>query len=554
MSLAARKIDMTLSIRRVLWCLVALAFGAGCSKSGSPGPGGGRHPYTHPHELRFSAAAEIQQLNPLINESAYEEYLASMTMAWLIKTDRDGSPAPELATEVPSQRNGGISADGKTITWHLRRNVVWSDGAPFDADDVVYTTRQVLNPANNVLTRDGWELIDKIDEPDKYTVVYHLKQPYSSFAITFFSCVQANPAVLPKHLLARYPNLNNVPYNSLPVGIGPFKYSSWKRGDSVTLVANDRYFRGRPKLDRIVFKLIQDRNVVVQQLRTHDLDLFIPVSAHYFPEVRKIPGIATSSVPSFTFDHLDFNLSHPIMADPAVRTALRYATDRRTVIDKVQNGLYIQTETPVSPASSYHLDIPLVPYDPVKANAILDAAGWRRGSDGIRVKSGRRLSLAFASAIGTPDADTEIELLRGWWKQIGIEFSLKQYLLPQFFAPASDGGVIYGGKFDAVIFGWGIDPGADLSGLYACYRIPPNGQNDMHWCDRDATAAMDGAKLSYDHAVRKRDIDLVQRQLFRAAPTVILDVRKQLAAYNDDLKNWHPNSLSPFDDMMNVDI
>ncbi len=544
---------MTLVLRRTL-CLLALSALAACSKAGGSGQSGGRHPYTHPHELRFSAASDIQQLNPLLEESLYEEYLASMTMAWLIKSDDRGNLVPELLTEVPTQRNGGISADGKTIAYHLRKNVVWSDGVPFDADDVVYTTKQILNPANNVVSRDGWELIEKIDEPDKFTVIYHLKQPYSSYAITFFSTLQANPAVLPKHLLAKYPNLNQVPYNSLPVGIGPFKYQSWKRGDSVTLAANERYFRGRPKLDRIIFKLVQDRNVVLEQIRTHDLDLWIPVSAHFFPQVQALPAIATSKIPSNTFDHLDFNMSRPIFAERAVRSALRYAIDRRTINEKVQNGLYLLSETPVTPASPYHLAIPLVPYDPVKANKLLDDAGWKRGADGIRAKQGRRLSISFASSIGSPDTDTVIELIRGWWKPLGVELSVKHYLATQFFAQASEGGIIYGSKFDVAYFAWGSDPGADLSNLYACYRFPPNGQNDMHWCDPAATAAMDGAKVNYGFTERKKYIDIVQRRLVEAAPTVVTSTRQQLAGYNDDLKDWHPNSLSPFDDMMNVDI
>ena len=541
------------ALRRVASVAALVSLAAGCSKVGSDS--GGRHPYTHPHELRFSAASDIQQLNPLIGESIYELYLASMTMGFLIKTDATGNGSvPELATELPTQKNGGISADGKTITYHLRKGVRWSDGAPFDADDVVFSTREVLNPKNNVISTDGWELIDKIDEPDKYTVRYHLKKPYSSYAITFFSSAGANPAILPKHLLDKYPDLNNVPYNSLPVGLGPFKYESWKRGDSVTLVANDRYFRGRPKLDRVVFRLVQDRNVVARLLQTHDIDLWVPISPHYFPDSAALPATATSRVPEYTFDHLDFNLKRPVFADPVVREALRYATDRPTLIRKIQHGLYTASETPLNAATPYHLDLPLVPFDIAKANAMLDAAGWKRGADGVRVKNGRRLSVEFATSTGNQDTDTEIELIRGWWKQVGVEFTVKHYLAAQFFAPAADGGVIYGGKFDVVLFGWGSDPTADLSNLYACNRFPPNGQNDMRWCDPAADAAMAAAQRSYDPAARKKLIDTVQRRFVAGVPSIVLDVRTQLAGYNDDLKGWHPNSVSPFDDMMNVDI
>jgi len=534
--------------------MIAAAATAGCTKVGTGG-GETRQAYTHPHVLRFASASDIQQLNPLINETLYESYLGDMTMAWLIRTDAHGNATvPELATEVPSQKNGGISADGKTITWHLRRGVKWSDGYPFDADDMVFTTREVLNPANDVVSRDGWDQIVKIDEPDKYTVVYHLKAPYSSFAVTFFSTAGANPAILPKHLLDHYPNLNEVPYNSLPVGIGPFKYQVWNRGDSIVMVANDLYFRGRPKLNRIVYSTVQDRNTVLEQLRTHELDLWIPITAHYFPPAAAIPGIGTSRIPAYDFDHLDFNLRNPILQDIKVRQALRLGLDRDAIISKIDNGLYIRDESVVVPASRFYLDLPLVPFDLAKANALLDSDGWVRGPDGVRAKGGRRLELDVATAVGSHDTDEEIELIRGWWKQLGVSLVVKHYLDSLFFAPLADGGIIYGGKFDVVLFAWSGDPNEDQANLYACYRFPPDGQNDMHWCDPQANEAMIAAKLSYDQALRTKLLAIVQKRVYEEVPTIVIDARSQMAAYNPDLKNWHPNSVAPFDDMMNVDI
>jgi len=545
---------MNRSLLRALTLGLAASLAA-CTKVGTGSAVGGRHPYTHPHEVRFATATDIESLNPLISGTAYEMYLASLCMAFLIKTDAKGNATvPELATEVPTQQNGGISKDGKTITFHLRRGVKWSDGVPFSADDVVFSTKQVLNPANNIASLDGWDLIKKIDEPDKFTVVYHLSKPYSSFGVTFFSTGGSNPAVMPEHLLRGLPNLNNAPYNSLPVGIGPFKYESWRRGDSVVMVRDPNYFRGQAKLARIVFKIVPDRNTVVEQLRTHELDAWIPVSPHFYPQALAIPGIVGDSIPSYTFDHIDFNLTHPVFRDKAVREALRYAINRQEIIDKVQNGLYLLSETPVSIASLYYLNLPRVPFDIAKANALLDADGWKRGPDGIRVRNGQRLSLTFASSAGSPDTDIEIELIRGWWKQLGVDFIVKRYQASQFFATIANGGIVYGGKFDAVIFGWGGDPNEDLSNLYACYRFPPDGQDDMRWCDPSATAAMDRAKESYDFAVRKAAIDAVQRAVYDQVPTIVVDERKQLAAYNADLRNWHPNSVAPFDDMLNVDI
>jgi len=160
----------------------------------------------------------------------------------------------------------------------------------------------------------------------------------------------------------------------------------------------------------------------------------------------------------------------------------------------------------------------------------------------------------YVSTSGSPDTDTRIELIRGSLKQIGVELTVKRYLTSQFFAPAPEGGILYGGKFDLTAYAWGTDPNEDLSNLYACYRFPPNGQNMMRWCNRAATAAMDAAKTTYDQSARARAIARVQQAVYDDVPTVVLDGRRELAAHNVDLKNWKPNSVAPFDDMLKVDI
>ncbi|MGH7749222.1 MAG: ABC transporter substrate-binding protein, partial [Candidatus Dormibacteria bacterium] len=151
---------------------------AACSKVDSSGPSTSgaavvrRNAFTVPHVLRFADGEDVAGLNPHLVQQTSLSLLSSLTAAWLVKINHENQPVPELATEVPTKANGGISADGKTITYHLRTNAKWSDGVPFSADDVVFSTKAVLNPANLEVSRTGWNLITKIDAPDKYTVVY----------------------------------------------------------------------------------------------------------------------------------------------------------------------------------------------------------------------------------------------------------------------------------------------------------------------------------------------------------------------------------------------
>ncbi|MBD5653893.1 MAG: peptide ABC transporter substrate-binding protein [Candidatus Eremiobacteraeota bacterium] len=534
---------------------VAVATSWGCTKVGTTSDAGSRHPYTHPHELRLTASEDLVGLNPMVNTQAVLGYLSALTMGYLVKTDASSrATVAELATVVPSLANGGISPDGKTITWHIRQGVKWSDGAPFDGDDVVFSTRLILDPRTNVVSHDGWDQIVRIDEPDKFTVVYHLKAPYASFAYTYFSTGDANPAIVPKHLLTGK-DINRDPYNALPVGTGPFRYAEWKRGDSGVLEPNPYYFRGHPKLQRVVYKIVQERNTVLELMRTHEIDLWIPTSAHYVNALKNVAGLKIDMIPGFFYDHLDFNTQRPVGKDPAVRRALRMAIDRKTINDKIRFGVFQLGESFVPPAAkSFHLDIAMTPFDIAGADKVLDRAGWVRGSDGIRAKNGVRLNFDFATATGTPDSDSEIELIRNNWKQLGVDLQVKHYPASLLFATASEGGIIFGGKFDMVVFGYGGNPHQDPANVFGCNRVPPNGQNDSRYCDPVVNAEIERGSVEYDDSKRVAGLKSIQRRIYDDAPVIILDTRREIYTYNDDLKHWQPNPLAPFDDMLNVDI
>jgi len=537
---------------RILATAACVALAA-CTKV-TTGGGGGHNAFTKPHYLRYAdGGGDLASLNPVLNSETRLSYIAEMTMAYFARYDSKNRPVPELLTVIPTTANHGISADGKTITWHLRRGVRWSDGAPFNADDVVFSTNAVNNPANNVIGRDGWNLIQKIDEPDKYTVVYHLRKPYAAYLPTFFGTAGANPCILPKHILGNLPNINQAPYNAKPVGIGPFRVVSWKRGDSVDLEPNPYYWRGKPKLERVTYKMVPDRNTLLTLMQTGEVDLWPQVPSGYINRTKALAGFDTIVIPSYYFAHLDLNFKNPILRDIRVREALRSAIDRKTLVDKTSFGYGILQETMISPANPVSdQQISMVPYDPQKAKALLDQAGWKVGPDGIRTKNGQRLSLRFASYTGAPDTDERIELLRQWWKAIGVEIQLQKYAPNVFFE--NPNGVIYGGKFDITIYSWGGDPIGELSNLYECNQAPPNGQNMMHYCNPKVDAAMEQFKRSYEESKRQQFVNFEQEQIVKDAPTIVLYVLKDGYAYNTDLTGFHPNQVTPFDDMLNVDI
>jgi peptide/nickel transport system substrate-binding protein len=530
--------------------LVATAVTA-CTRATQSGPA----PQTH--YLRIAdGSGDVPTLNPHLFTELTLGFIAEMTQAYLVKYDAQNRPYPELVTVVPTQANGGISPDGKTITWHLRKGVRWSDGAPFTADDVVFSTNVVLNPRNNEVGRDGWDLITKIDEPDKYTVVYHLRKPYSPYLPTFFGSAGANPDLLPKHLLAGYPNINNIPYNSKPVGIGPFRVVDWKRGDRVDLEANPYYFRGLPKLKRVTYKLIPSRDTLLTLMQTGDVDLWPQVPPSYIVQAKALPRLKTDVSPGIIYAHLDFNVQRPLVSDVRVRQAIRLALNRREIIAKIAHGYGIAQESTISPVLPFApKDIPFVEQNVAHANQLLDQAGWsQRGPDGIRVKNGQRLSLAFPYYTGASTADDTVELIRQYLKAVGIDIQTRKFAPAMFFAPYQDGGIVYGGKWDMTTYAWQDLPNPDISNLFECNQIPPNGQNAPRYCNPQLDKLMEELKGTYDEKRGAQLLDQEMKIIVADVPTIVLYVLDQGFTYNPNLTGYDPGAFTPFDNMLNVDI
>lgn len=508
--------------------------------------------WTTPHVLTISDGSDLDTLNPHLSSFAPVANLSEMTMAWLVRWDEHNRPYPELATELPSRSNGGVSADGLSITYHIRKNVRWSDGAPFDADDVIFSTAVVNNPANHETGR--FDQIASVAEPDKYTVVFHLKKPYSPATVAFFSSCCANPPLLPKHLLAKYPNINNVPYNSLPVGIGPFKFERWDRGKQVVLVANPLYWRGRPKLERVIYKIVPDRDALLAQIEAHKVDMWYQFSGAYLPRIARLRAYTVFRQPSYAYNHYDFNVTHPVVSDARVRRALRLALNRPELVEKVEHGVGIVQDSATPVTAPYFVDLGATPYDRVRASALLDEAGWKRGANGVRAKNGVSLVLNVATRSGTPEMDEQLELVRRDWKAIGVDMRVRHYPPALMFAPVQSGGVVNGNAWDMTAFAWAADPLGDYSSLYGCSAFPPAGANDLRWCNATAQASMSALLAHYELRQRIGDLRVTMGELVRDAPSIVTFVREDLFAYNSDLKGYHPNNLTPFDNMMNVDI
>lgn len=270
--------------------LIAVA-AAGCTKVGNQQTAGTRHPWTRPGVLRIAENQDITTLNPTVEANATLGDLSTLIYSYAVVYDDHAKPIPDAVSEVPTLANGDVSKDGLTLKYKLRHNIKWQDGQPLTCKDMKFTWQVVVNPHTNVATTEGYQDIKGIDCSNPYVAVVHMKRVYAPFLQQLWG-VNGNSPILPEHLLATYLNsptsINTAPYNSMPIGSGPFKVIEWQRGTMVRLAANPNYFKGKPKLSEIDYYFEPDENTMETQLQTHNIDMIARGSGLNWPRYQAL--------------------------------------------------------------------------------------------------------------------------------------------------------------------------------------------------------------------------------------------------------------------------
>lgn len=513
--------------------LVVAALAAASCNSTAPAP-----PSIIHGTLRYADVQDPGGLNPLLRARQAGSDLDALVYGYFFELDDRLRFVPDLATAVPTYANGGISKDGLTLTYQLRHGVRWQDGAPFTSADVVFTTHAILDPKNDVATRAGWDDIASVDAAGPYAVRFHLKKIYAPAIATFF-CESGLYPVLPAHLLAKATDLSRAPFDQRPVGTGPFAVTRYVPGASVELVANPTYWRGRPKLDRIVFT-VAAQAAIVDGLRAHTIDAWFHPPAPTIEALRAIPGDRVVTGPSLIYTHLDLNEKDPLFDDPRVRKAIDYALDKHAIA-ALADGLAEPEAADSSPLSwAFDSHVAPFPFDLARSRAMLADAGFTAGPDGMLRKQDKPLEFTITAAVGAPTSEAIEALIRTQLRKVGIAVAVKNYPSSTLFAPFADGGVLYRGDYDAALFSWvaGADP--DDSAEYMCDEIPPAGQNDLYWCDDALDAAERGALSTYDRATRKRYYAAVQSELASQSVSIFLFFNRQVFVTTDALRGFAP--------------
>lgn len=497
---------------------------------------------TSQHAARVAGAPVIlgetqepQSLDPLLLEGAMSELVGSTIYSSLLVADAHGELATDLATAVPSQANGGISRDGLTITYHLRKGVQWQDGAPLTASDVAFTFRAIVNPRNNVASRTGFDQVASVTAVDAQAVRVRLKRPYSAILSNFFGPDQ-NYQILPRHLLERYASLNNVPFNSAPIGSGPYRVWKWKRGEELVLRANPRYFRGPPAIGEIRLHFIPDNNTLLQQLRTREVTAQFDADPAYLQQYQTLPDMNVTRTPINGTEGVLFNTADPVMHDVRVRRAIIEALNMPQLVHDATRGAE-SADSAGGGFFSWPYDPSIRPpgYNPADARKLLDSAGVKRP-----------MTVHLVLSSGFPEAEQIALMMQQDLRPLGIVLTLRKYSPVQFAAPADSGGPLFGGNFQIAFLQIlsGIDPSTEY--FFGCNQVPPRGFNLTRYCNARIQAALDADAKTYDVAARRRYSRIVQQEVARAVPFVPLWRRRSISVFPSWLHGIAPSPTTAY--------
>jgi len=534
------RIEFCLMHKRIFVCAVIAVLVCGCSHV-SESTNSVRSSGTIPGVVRVSRPDSPNTLNPLIGGLYIENYIQEAIFDGLVKLDSNGTVLPDLAQVVPSLSNGGLSRDGKTITYRLRRGVVWHDGAPFTSADVVFTYKEMTNPKVPFPAASTFSDVASVTAPDAYTVVVRLKKPLA-MALNQLFCDGENGQIVPKHLLDHSNNLLTDPFGNHPIGTGPLEFSRWEHGTEIVLVPNPHYFLGAPQLREVDIFTIPDANTALTMARSREIDVAQLTTPSQAVTLRGVPGINVIAAPAYSLTYVEFNVRRPPFDDRSVREALALAIDRPAIAQRSYDGFAVAADSVIPPYSwGYTKDNGAPPFDPAAARKLLDADGYVAGPDGVRAKNGIRLEAAILVDAASASGLSGAQQVQAYWRAVGVDAAVKPMPLNVIRGP---GGPAENGTFGVfyATIGFDVDPSRDT--LLSRQSFPPKGNDLARYSTPQVERLIDLGASTYDRAQRAQYYAQLQRQVNYDMPDIPIAWPRFIYAVNTDLRGFMPETVN----------
>jgi peptide/nickel transport system substrate-binding protein len=450
--------------------------------------------------------------------------------------DHPATFAPQLA------ESWEWSDDRKTITFHLRKGLVWSDGVPLTAEDVRWTWQAQIHPAVAWESVYMKEHIRDVEVVDPHTVRFHFTRAYAK------QLTDINEGlILPKHLWSKLPfekwRDNSDWFRQNMVAAGPFKIASWTPQQELVLERNETYWqKDRPYLDRVVIRIVPDPSSMINQFLNGDLDFVNHVSVTDVVRIQERPELSVVSYWSNLYVVAAWNSRRPLFADPEVRRALTLAIDRQAIVDTLLPGGNGRVGiSPIIQAVWAHdKTLEPWPYDPAEARRILAAKGWKdTDGDGILDRGGRKFSFELSSNAGNPMRNDAAVMIQQQLRKVGIEAAPR---ILEFNVLVTD---TRSGDFDAAIVGFSLDTSLDLSGNFHTDSIP-SGDNFFQYSNPEVDRLIELAASQPEMAQAEPYIHQIERLIHRDQPVTFLWESKRPSAINRRVRDARPNLQAGF--------
>ncbi len=443
----------------------------------------------------------------------------------LVKFNENMKIVPQLATKW------WVSEDGLKWTFKLRKGVKFHSGAEFDANAVKKHFDRILN---GKLKRTSLykPVIKEVKVVDKYTVEFDLKVPFGAFLnlLAHTAGKIVDPTYIEKGI-----NLKRK-----PSGTGPFKFKEWEPGDHITLVANDNYWGGKPKLKGIVFKTIPEDTTRTMMLETGELDVAERVSPFDLPRLKKNKDLVVDIAPSLRVIYIGMNCQKGPTADVLVRRAFNYAVDRKAICKNILKGMGTPNISPLSPYTNGYVKVDVTyDYDPKKAKELLEKAGWKdTDGDGIVDKDGKPLELELRTPHGRYLMDYKIaEAVQAYLEKIGVKVKLRTMDWGAYLAslrkPLD--------KTDVQMFllGWApstADADWVLRPLFHSSNWAPNGPNRAFYKNPEADKYIELGMSTVDPQKRREAYKKALEIIISDAPWIFLHTQNNVTGYQKYVK------------------
>jgi peptide/nickel transport system substrate-binding protein len=445
----------------------------------------------------------------------------------LVKYDKDFNIVPDLA------ESWEIKNQGRTILFHLRKNVLWHDGKPFTANDVMFSYKIIIDPKTPTAYAEKYKEVKFARIIDDYTFEVNYDQPFAPGLISW------SLEMLPEHLL-KGRDIATTPLSRAPVGTGPYRFKSWKTGDRIVLEAFDKYYEGRPYISAMVFRVIPDQATQFMELKAQNIDMMGLTPLQYIRQTGTSDFKKNYTKYKYLADgytYLGFNQRRPPFNDKRVRQAIAYAIDKNEIIKGVLMGLGMESTGPYKPGTVwYNAKVRKYPFDPAKSMQLLREAGYTdTNRDGIVDKNGKAFEITIITNQGNSLREKTAQIIQQRLGRIGIKVNIRIIEWTSFIKEFVDR---Y--NFDAIILGFNILQDPDCQAVWHSSNAVPGNLNLASFKNAEVDLLIDAGRHTFDEKKRKVSYDRIQEILAEEQPFVFLYIPYSLPIVSSRIQGIVP--------------